>query len=232
MPRTTLSALLAAALAFGASTAAQAQDQETGEVELDRPVRRAARVEPAARRSYDSRPGPLRVYGGFSLAVGGDLQVESGGDRFDFDDYGDEYSIDLDPTIGLQGGAEYVVMDYFSIGGEMRFLFFKADGGGDRSFLWDLVVKLKGRYEFDNIPLEVYGALPIGLTVPGLDGEAEGTVGFNIGLVGGATWWFNEKMGINAELGWVFHKFGEDHSDREFKMNQFLLLSPNFVYAL
>ena len=235
MPRTTLSALLAAALAFGASTAVQAQDQETGEVELDRPVRRATRVEPAARRYNLSEPGPLRVYGGFSIAVGGELQQEGGG------------GADLDATVGLQGGAEYVVMDYFSIGGETRLLFPKTDGAAGRDFLWDLVVKPKGRYAFPNLPLEVYGSLPLGLTVPGIDGPAEGTVGFNIGLLGGATWWFNEHIGVNAELGWTFHKFGYKYTseyefeDEEFesssdkvdvKMNQFLLLCPNFVYAL
>jgi hypothetical protein len=231
MPKTTRTALLAAALAFGASTAAQAQDQETGEVVLDRPVRREARVEPAPRRAL-SEPGPLRVYGGFSVAVGGDWQGESEG-RFGFDR---EYAYDLDPTLGLQGGVEYVVMDYFSIGGEMRFLFPKVDGESDRHFLWDISVKPKGRYAFDNMPLEVYGAFPLGLTVPGIDGPAEGTVGFNLGLVGGATWWFNENMGVNAELGWVFHKFGveydDDDSEIDVKMNQFLLLCPNFVYAL
>lgn len=223
MPKTTITALVAAAaLWLGAGTTAQAQDQEAGEVVIERPLRR---VEPRARRSY-GRPGPLRVFGGFSLAVGGDLQVEG------------RDGPDLDATVGLQGGVDYVVMDYFAIGGEMRFLFPKYDGYDDRHFLWDLVVKPRGRYEFANLPLEVYGALPIGLTVAGLDGPAEGKPGFTIGLLGGATWFFTENIGVNAEVGWMFHKFGGElgfgrwRTEYDYKMNQFLLLCPNFVWAL
>jgi len=228
MPRTTLTALLAAALTFGASTAAKAQDQETGEVVLDQPAGREARVEPAPKPSL-REPGPLRIYGGFSVAIGGDWKGET-----DTGFFRSKFESRLDPTLGLQGGVEYVVMDYFSIGGEMRFLFPKEDGEPDRHFLWDLVVKPKGRYVFPELPLEVYGAMPLGLTVAGIDGPDEGTVGFNIGLVGGATWWLNENMGVNAELGWVFHKFGIDQSnaEKDVTMNQFLFLCPNFVYAL
>ena len=125
-------------------------------------------------------------------------------------------------------------MDYFSIGGETRFLWSKIGPAADRDFLWDIDVKPRGRYPFAKIPLEVYGALPIGLTVAGIPNQPEGTVGFNVGLVGGATWWFTSKMGVNTELGWVFHKYGRElfNVETDITMNQFLLLAPNFVYAL
>lgn len=225
MLRITRIALLTSALSCAASMTASAQDQETGEVVIE-PSRRA--TVPAAPRTSLERPGPLRFYGGFSVAVGGEIH----------DDDDDDSSINLDPTVGLQGGVEFVVMDYFSIGGEMRFLFPKPDGQAGRDFLWDLVVKPRGRYEFSNLPLEVYGALPIGLTVPGLDGPEEGKVGWNIGLVAGATYFFTENIGVNTEMGWLFHKFGYESGsgfgriERDLVMNQFLLLFPNFVYAL
>jgi hypothetical protein len=233
MLRTTKAALLAVAVMATAATTAAAQDQEAGDVRVDLPPRKTERRqedEPhLPTRSKVGTPGPLRVYGGFSLAVAGDRHETTG----DF-----ETSPHLDPTLGFQGGADYVLHKYFSIGGEMRFLWAKLDGLADRDFLWDLDVKPRGRYAFDKLPLEVYGALPIGLTVAGISGAAEGKAGFNVGLVGGATWWFTSHMGVNAEMGWVFHKYGRDvevvntqiHSD--LSMNQFLLLCPNFVYAL
>jgi hypothetical protein len=229
MLRTTKAALLAAAMMAAAATTAAAQDQEAGDVRVDLPPRKAEKRhdEPEIpSREKVGTPGPLRFYGGFSVAVGGkrteDIPVLG------------ERELSLDPTVGFQGGAEYVIMDYFSIGGEMRFLWTKVNDAADRDFLWDIDVKPRGRYPFKKIPLEVYGALPIGLTVPAIANEPEGKPGFNVGLVGGATWWFTSKMGVNAELGWVFHKYRREVFDvtTDLTMNQFLLLCPNFVYAL
>lgn len=226
MLRMTRIALMAGAL-LATSMSAAAQDQEEGDIDVDLPERKRE-VEPAPGESMMKRSaqgiGPLRVYGGFSLSVGGELKGEES-----------DEGADLEVTPGLQGGVEYVLHDYFSIGGEMRFLFPEPEGWSGRSLLWDIVVKPKGRFAFPNLPLEVYGSLPLGLTVPGIDGEPEGTVGWNIGIVGGATLFFTDKMGIQAELGWHFHKFGieiEGVGEGDAKMNQFLLLSPNFVYVL
>jgi hypothetical protein len=230
MLRTTKAALLAVAMTAAAATTAAAQDQEAGDVRVDLPPRKAERRhdEPEIpSREKVGTPGPLRVYGGVSIAVGGERSEQIDG----FPAVG----LDLDPTLGFQGGVDYVIMDYFSIGGEMRFLWSKADNAGDRDFLWDLDVKPRGRYPFKKLPLEVYGALPIGLTIPAIPNAPEGTAGFNVGLVGGATWWFTTKLGINAEMGWTFHKYGREFAgrlDTDITTNQFLLLCPNFVYAL
>lgn len=221
MLRTTRIALLTAALTAMSMTAL-AQDQETGEIVVDPTApREAVRAAP---KTPLNRPGPLRFYGGFSVAVRGERKEKNVTD-----------SRNLDPTVGLQGGVDYVVMDYFAIGGETRFLWTKPDEQAGRDFLWDLVVKPRGRYELKNKPIEIYGTLPIGLTVPGLDGSArEGKVGFTVGMLGGVNWFFTENFGVNAEAGWIFHRFGEKTPthDTTYKMNQFLLLCPNFVYAL
>jgi hypothetical protein len=232
MFRTMKATLLTAGLLAAVSATAAAQDQEAGDIDVNLPPRKVeVREDPIPTRSSVGEPGPIRVYGGVSVALGGSR-------NYDFDSELDNIfenlpNTDLDPTLGFQGGADYVVMDYFSIGGEMRFLWTKMDGVGDRDFLWDLDVKPRGRYAFKKIPLEVYGALPIGLTVAGISGEPEGKVGFNIGLVGGANWFFTKKMGINAEMGWLFHRYGVDFplGSVDVTMNQFLLLCPNFIYA-
>jgi hypothetical protein len=231
MLRMTKTVLLAGLMLAAVSTQAGAQDQEAGDIRVDLPARKAAPREEGplkTSRKTVGTPGPLRIYGGFGLAVGG--SVTNTQSVFGFNG-----SSSLDPTVGLQFGADYVLHKYFSIGGETRFLWWKADVASDRNFLWDLDVKPRGRYAFDNIPLEVYGALPIGLSVAGLSGELEGGAGFNVGLVGGANWFFTSKMAINAEIGWQFHRFsasvrGIDAGN--YKMNQFLLLCPNFVYVL
>jgi hypothetical protein len=230
MLRTTKTALLAALVVAAVSTQAAAQDQEAGDIRVDLPARKAPvrdPDEPHIRSRHEvGAVGPLRFYGGFSLAVGGELQLSN------------YVSANLDPTVGLQFGADYVLHDYFSIGGETRFLWFKGDRDGDRDFLWDLDVKPRGRYAFHNIPLEVYGALPIGLTVAGIKDPYNGGPGFNVGLLGGANWFFNQHLGVNAEIGWQFHKFkveadaGPFSASTHSKMNQFVLLCPNFVYAL
>jgi hypothetical protein len=225
MLRMTKTGLLAFALVVSASaTTTLAQDDpEAGDIETNLPERKKP-VEPESRPRYSGKPGPLRVYGGISLAFGGELKGE------EFDE-----GADLDPTVGLQGGADYVMHEYFSIGGETRFLWWKTDFADDRSFFWDIDLKPRGRYAFDNLPLEVYGALPIGLTVPGIAGELEGKIGWNIGIVAGANWFFNERMGVNAEMGWIFHQFKLDVPGPfdTLRMNQFMFLpTANFIYVL
>src|SRR4051812_3534121 len=124
MFRMTEIALLAIALSSVVSVTAAAQDQETGAIELD-PGRGPAlhttthHTAPVHARSL-REPGPLRFYGGFNVAVGGHLQHEQ---RVrPYATYSDDRA---DPTVGFQLGGDYVLMDYFSIGGEMRFLWAK-----------------------------------------------------------------------------------------------------------
>jgi hypothetical protein len=254
MVRTMKTALLAASLVAAATVPTAAQDQEAGEVELDPPARavavereqeaeeeqeqEAAPAPESRRRGEAGKPGPLRVYGGFSVAIGGERSYERSFSR----QLEIRSELDLDPTVGFQGGVDYVVHEYVSIGGEMRLLWSKVDGFDDRDFLWDLAVKPRGRYAFDDMPLEVYVSLPVGLTAAGIKGRAEGKAGFNIGLLAGANWFFTENMGVNLELGWLFHKYGIEVRSEidglgaftakgDIKANQFVLLCPNFIYA-
>lgn len=225
MLRMTKIGLLAALISAAASTTTLAQyNPEQGDIDTNLPPRKPP-PQPESAPRFSGTPGPLRVYGGFNVALGGELK--------------DERSVlapNLDPTVGLQAGVDYVMGEYFSIGGETRALFWKPDGQAKRNLFWDIDVKPRGRYAFDDMPLELYGALPIGLTVPGLQGDLEGKVGWNVGLVGGVNYFFNENMGINAELGWVFHqyKYGIEGlpGTGSARMSQFLLLSPSFIYAL
>jgi Outer membrane protein beta-barrel domain len=214
---------LAAGLFAASGAAAQGAPQEEGAVELTV----APRSAPIARRS--GPVGPLRIFGGFRLGVGGQfVNMDGPGEA------------DAKATPGLQAGVDYVVMDYFAIGGETRLNWAKAEDVDDRTMLWDLVVKPRGRYQFNNLPLELYGTLPVGLSVANFpnDTEIDGGAGATVGLLGGANYFFTDHMGVNAELGALFHWIHGSvdtfagNADLALRLAQCSLLQVNFVYAL
>ncbi|MFM2416285.1 MAG: hypothetical protein RL385_1008 [Pseudomonadota bacterium] len=238
----TQAALFALASLFGtAAAAAQDAPQEEGAVELTVAPR-------ASRIARPSGPvGPLRVYGGMRVGFGGQFK-----DRADNNvgfavpnevtsSWLGGSDLDADPSIGFQFGVDYVLMDYFAIGGETRFNWVKVDGFDDRIMLWDLVAKPRGRYQLNNLPLELYATLPVGLSIANFDDGSgiDGGAGATLGLAGGANYFFNEHMGINAELGALFHWI---HGEVDTQLNRTLdlkrrlaqcsLLQVNFVYAL
>jgi hypothetical protein len=222
-------ALFAGSLVAG-NAAAQGAPQEEGAVELTVAPRRTS----IARSS--GPVGPLRFFGGFRLGVGGQF-VSMNNNVVD---------VDARPSVGLQAGVDYVLMDYFAIGGETRLNWVKPDVNGvssndSRIMLWDLVVKPRGRYQFHNLPLELYGTLPVGMSVANFDNDTDidGGAGATLGLLGGANYFFTDHMGINAELGAMFHwihgsvdlNFGRS-ADIRYRLAQCSLLQVNFVYAL
>jgi len=147
-------------------------------------------------------PGPLTVYAGARLGFGGDADYDPGG------------SDELITTFGLQAGADYVIMDYFALGGEIRMGAFNTDNNDDldngRSLLFDFVVRPRGRYVFAGMPLEVFGTLPVGLSVPSIndDWNADGKAGFTLGFGAGANYFFSERLGVGGELLYLKHWIG------------------------
>jgi hypothetical protein len=207
-------------LALAGPSSGQAQDaaQESGEVSTSS----------SSGGSYGaSARGPLRVYGGFHFGGGGHVRtkVDTNGASFSHKD-------GMAGLIGFQGGLEYVLHRYFSLGYEMRFTSTKASNqnGGDRTLLWDfLTVKPKGRYEFSNIPLEVYGTLPVGIDLFAPRNGVDKRVNANFGFGGGATYFFTEKMGANFEILGLWHWWHKDDVKLRVGQPYFFL---NFVYAL
>lgn len=154
-----------------------------------------------------SIPG-FRLYGGFGLGVGGELEIE-------FDDEERSGSFDLAPTRSIQVGFGYA-WRFFGIGGEVRTNWIKPsydeDEDAKREKTFDVVVKPRGGYQFRNIPLEFYGALPVGLSLPRFEeGEEperiEFQAGATVGFVAGASYFFTKHFGLNAELGWTLHVY-------------------------
>jgi hypothetical protein len=238
----TMTTLFAFALCASGSATAFAQDeaeQEEGVVELsaDTNTQVGEPVGPTA-----SPRGPLSVYGGLRLGFGGNLHTEIDDTGFDGDD-------DMLATIGLQGGADYILMDYFAVGGELRLAWLNSetrdDGDIGRDLFIDIAVKPRGRYAFNNIPLEVYGAMPLGITFIATNGDIDDNTngdvsqgpGFNLGFLAGATYFFTDHMGINGEMGGLMYWYGADFDapagkfSSSNRIGQFNLFA-NFVYAL
>jgi hypothetical protein len=213
------------------SAGARAQETEPGEVKQEV----AAEPATAEVKTTDAPAEPvgkLRFYGGMRVGFGGHFNVDlnSGGSR----------NQALKATIGIQAGVDYVVMKYFAIGGEFRLGWWNtkqaSDAGADRSLLVDFDVKPRGMYTFKSIPLELYGAIPIGLTIPSLDSRfnVDTNVGWNIGFGGGASWFFTKHMGVNLEGMGLLHYFSANTkgvSNGDGRVGQFNIFG-NLVYAM
>jgi hypothetical protein len=160
-----------------------------------------------AKADYDDRYhyDPTRLYGGVWLGFGGNIDVDGVG-----------HVGDLGKTIGGQVGVDVKLARIFSLGAEVRIGGFDVDGFDDRNRLIDLDFKPR-LYLPLNAPVEIYAAVPIGLTIPRLsdvDGRGpDANVGWNVGVGPGINVWFNNRFAVNAEPIWMFHHFGIDGTD-------------------
>jgi hypothetical protein len=194
---------------------------------------------PSASPSTGSR-GPLRVYGGFHIGGGGNQKSMRDGDS---------EKLDMGFLGGLQGGVDYVIHPYVALGGEFRFTrtrldldipdfgFIDDEDENPKFSILDFVFKPRGRYEFSNIPLEVYGTTPVGFDVliPSAD-NADTKFNMNLGIGAGAIYFFTERMGVNTEMTGIFHWYridsgNDDIDDLRNRIGQFYWFN-NFVYVL
>ena len=179
----------------------------------------SSRVE--ARDWHDERD-PTRIYGGLWLGFGGDADGPP--------------NAELDTTLGGQFGIDSVLARHFSLGGEFRIGAARFERTGDRSKLIDIDIKPRLRFPIGRI-IELYGAVPVGLTIPRLgdidDGDTEGKVGWNFGVGPGINLFLTESFGLNAEPMWLWHRFRVDGpgDDDHYTIKQFSLFL-NAVIAL
>jgi hypothetical protein len=229
---------LVTACALASPALAQEAAQESGAVTIpaDSTAPPAARTH-AAPRGGDSG---WRILGGLHFGFAGDLEVDVD-TGFGLTTGNDP---DLDPTIGLQAGVDYILMKYFALGGELRLSWWKPErnitltsqSDPDRSLYVDIDIKPRGRYVFSGIPLEVYGTLPLGLSIASVNDDIpmDGGPGFNLGFGGGATYFLTPRIGVNTELLGVWHWFdgsldvGPDTDNRTAQLYWML----NVVFAI
>jgi len=185
-------------------------------------------------------PGSFRLYGGVRLGVGGNMHISNDDDEFDNGD------ADLKTSFGLQAGAEWVPVRWFGVGLELRLVPFNEEFGDQRDRFLDFALKPSFRGALRRIPLEFYGALPIGLSSVFADDpidedvfDIDVGVGGNIGFMAGMNYFLTPHFGLNFELGVLIHWYGADVlSEGEkvgslsYTLTQFTLLTLNAVYAL
>lgn len=171
-----------------------------------------------ARAFNEPSTRPFRLYGGMRLGVGGNRKMKGWPED------------DLKNTVGVQLGATYVFpkLPYLAFGGEVRFGGFKVKDVDDRKKIWDFSLKPRVRYDLKTLPLEIYGALPVGLSLLGDD------VGANLGIMGGVGHFFTEQIGICGEMGWQMHWISKDKDKGVPKQRygQWTLFAVNLVVAL
>lgn len=177
----------------------------------------------AQARDWDDRHyvDPTRIYGGLWLGFAGDADGPP--------------DADLDTLLGGQFGVDTVLARHFSLGGEARIGAAKFERTGDRSKLIDLDVKPRVRFPLGR-SVELYLAVPVGLTIPRLadidDGDTNGKVGWNFGVGPGINVFLTDSFGLNAEPMWLWHRFGVDGpGDNHYTLKQFSLFL-NAVFAL
>jgi hypothetical protein len=155
-------------------------------------------------------PGTVSLYVGGLVGFGGSYHVEAGSI---------DSETDLAPTWGLQLGLDYVIHKYFALGAEFRTLGVISDLGSDanldRELYLDLVLKPRGRYVFESSGVEVYGTLPVGLTVPVIPDHyaADTSVGVTLGVGVGASYFFTSHFGVSSDLVWLWHRYSAERTD-------------------
>ncbi len=230
-------------VASALSTPALADEaaQESGAVTLSAEANASSPPPPASPPRAEPRGqiGNLRILAGLHFGFGGEFQVELSNAILLA-----STEPDLDPTIGIQAGLDYVLMKYFALGAELRLSWWKPERNivalqddPGRSLFVDIDIKPRGRYEFSNIPLEVYGTLPLGLSIASINDDIrmDGGAGFNLGFGVGATYFVTSRFGFNTELLGVWHWFDGEfdlgNTDTDNRTAQFYWML-NGVFAI
>jgi hypothetical protein len=172
-------------------------------------------VSDSSESGSESSAPDLRVHAGGRAGFGGSRETGDGTDSV---------KTDLATTYGGQFGLDYGLHRFFSLGGEMRLARVmtdaEQDADSDGDYFIDVVAKPKARYGL--LPgLELYAAVPVGMTFVNLDDRAVDAAddmgvdlsagpGFNLGLAGGSSYFFTDTFGLNAEAAYLMTWYGVD----------------------
>lgn len=157
---------------------------------------------------------------GFHMGFGGKL--ESSSDLGDVDQ-------DLDTTYGVNLRSDLPVARYLLLGPLFQLGVYRSDRDPkpNRDYYVDVDLYVRGRIpiEFERLALQVWGGIPIGLTLSFLGSTSSGTsgtrnelsgfgVGWNYGFLVGGAIHFSKTFGMFAEAGWMSHRASHDFANR------------------
>jgi len=144
----------------------------------------------------------FQLYGGLALGVASTAEGESDGDYA----YTGWEEYDYGASFGLQAGLAWV-WRIFGLGAELRAAWYGQAEGLDGSdlVLQEFLLKPRLGYKLASLPLELYAALPHGMSRLAFGAEHESKqAAFSVGLTLGASYFISEHLGINAELGYTW----------------------------
>jgi len=163
----------------------------------------------AAAAKKSSAVSGLRIGAGPVFGFGGENELEYGSSKRDYDE---------ETTNGLALRAEYPLGRYVQLGFATTFnwwaLEVQDNNNIDRNLYVDLAPSLKLRAPFMGGRGEVFVDVPIGLTIAklskesanalltGTNSKAETGVGWNAGIMAGASIRVHGRFSIQARLGW------------------------------
>jgi hypothetical protein len=170
--------------------------------------------------------------GGEKLRLGASMVIDFGG-RVERDPStrGNTIGSGARVTPGFRLHADYDVHRHVSVGGMLRFGFWRSDRqDSSRNMLVDVAARVNGHYDFKDF--RFYGVFMLGPTFNRLRADNRGGldnpgVGAVIALAPGFEWWFSRRFAAFTEiLGWTGHYFNHDYDgvsgDVTFRINQVL----------
>jgi len=132
---------------------------------------------------------------------------------------------DLVTTLGANLRTDIPVVRYLLLGPLVQFGAWRPDVPGDsptRDYYFDIDLFVRGRIpvELDSIGLQLWGGVPIGLTLSLLGSDSSRTldsfgVGWNVGLLFGGAVHFSKKFGMFVEAGWMQHRMSHARIEGE-----------------
>ncbi len=193
--------------------------------------------------------------GGHKLKLGVGAVLDFGGGA-EYDDYASIYGYypnrrgyydgrgyyndDLRVTPGFRGHLDYDIGRYVSLGGFLRFSWWRGEDAfyRGRNLLVDFGGRATGHYDWRDF--RFYGALMIGPTISRVSNDNGGpidnpAVGVNAGITPGVEYWLDSRMGLFVEMfGWNGHFFGHDYKyapgNVDIRLNQ-VLWQFGFIFA-
>jgi hypothetical protein len=170
--------------------------------------------------------------GGEKLKLGAAMLIDFAG-NVEYDPPGRANSVQDDARVtpGLRLHVDYDVHRYVSVGGLLRFGFWRADDVDEsRNMLVDVAGRVNGHYDFRDF--RFYGVLSLGpsfnrLRSDNLNGLENPGVGVAVALAPGVEWWFSRRFALFTEIfGWTGHYFNHDYDgasgSMDLRLNQVL----------